>query len=146
MSVNVNPITGLVAGQININVVARYPNCCQGTGRRNHTTKSEEWLHAVPFGFSALDLATGVSGTAGTPFASAAWKVSGVMPNRSILFGQVSKYPAFPKTISNCCLLGRPAIWCNRKPSFILALASSLRIPGLDGVAGAAGAAAATDC
>src|SRR5258708_19748859 len=126
MSVNVNPITGLVAGQININVVARYPNCCQGTGRRNHTTKSEEWLHAVPFGFSALDLATGVSGTAGTPFASAAWKVSGVMPNRSILFGQVSKYPPFPKTKTNCSLVVPPAICCNPKPSFLLPLAPPL--------------------
>src|ERR1700719_4887588 len=61
MSVNVPPITGLMAGKVDRKVVARYPNCCEGTGRRDNLTKGEEGLHAVPFGFSTVGLATGVS-------------------------------------------------------------------------------------
>ena len=72
MSVNVTPITGLVAGKVDRKVVARYPNRGEGTGRSDYTTKREEGLHAFPFVFSTFDFATGVSGIAGTPFANAA--------------------------------------------------------------------------
>jgi hypothetical protein len=71
MSVNVTPIAGLMTGKADREVVARHPNCCEGTGRRDHTTRGEEGLHAVSFVFSTFGLATGMSGTAGTPFASA---------------------------------------------------------------------------
>jgi hypothetical protein len=72
MSVNVTPIAGLMAGKVGRKVVARYPYSSQGTGRRDHTTKCEGRFQAVPFVFSTVGLATGVSGTAGTPFARAA--------------------------------------------------------------------------
>jgi hypothetical protein len=48
-----SPITGLMAAQVGRKVVARYPNCCQGTGRRDHLTECEEQLHALPFSASA---------------------------------------------------------------------------------------------
>src|SRR5260370_20193613 len=47
MSVNVTPIAGLMAGKVGRKVVTRYPNCCQGTGRRDQLTKREERLHAL---------------------------------------------------------------------------------------------------
>src|ERR1700692_2198406 len=81
---NFSPVADYIAGK----KISRLPTGCfnrgQGTGRREHTTKGEEWPHAVSFVFSTFGLATGVSGTAGTPFASAAWKVSGVMPNFAV--------------------------------------------------------------
>jgi hypothetical protein len=49
MSVNVTPITGLMTSKVGREVVARYPYCCEGTGRRDHTTKGEEGLHAFDF-------------------------------------------------------------------------------------------------
>jgi hypothetical protein len=65
MGINVTPIAKLVTAEIDGKVVARYPNCSEGTGRSDYTTKGEE-------GLSTFDFATGVSGTAGTPLASAA--------------------------------------------------------------------------
>jgi len=47
VSVNSTPITGLMARKVARKVVARYPNCCQGAGRRDHTAKGEEWLQAL---------------------------------------------------------------------------------------------------
>src|ERR1700722_18140030 len=72
VSVNSTPITGLMARKVSKKVVARYPNRFEGTGRRDQATKGEEALHTVPFVFSRVGLATGVSGTAGTPFARVA--------------------------------------------------------------------------
>jgi hypothetical protein len=60
------------AGEVDGMVVARYPYRSEGTGRCDYATKGEEGLHAFSFVFSTAALATGVSGTAGTPFASAA--------------------------------------------------------------------------
>src|SRR5258708_27234319 len=50
------------------------------------------------------------------------------MPSRSVLFGQVSKYPALPNTRMSCAFVGRPARACCLRPSFMFAFATSLRV------------------
>lgn len=90
MSVNVSPIAGLMAGKVGRKVVARYLNCCKGTGRRDQLTKGEERLHALVFS------------------ASADWKCLASTPALARC-AQVIVGPFAPYTFTNWALAGRPA-------------------------------------
>jgi hypothetical protein len=61
----------------------------QRSGGNSYTTKREQQLYVVSLVFSTTVWAPGSSRIAGTPFASAAWKVSGVMPNFSVRWAHV---------------------------------------------------------
>jgi len=89
MSVSFSPMAELMSGgEV---VVARFSYSCKRTGGEvSYTTKRELQFHAFSFGLSTTVWAPGPSRIAGAPFASAAWNVSGAMPNFLILSGHVS--------------------------------------------------------
>jgi len=70
-------------------LLAGFFNRSQRTGGSKYMTKREQQLYAVSFVFSTTVWAPGPSRIAGTPFASAAWKDSGVIPNLSVRWAHV---------------------------------------------------------